>query len=679
VIKSVVVAVLAAGLVCVGPSSLSTVAVGAAAVPAPAIAAGGGDTCARSAAGAVKCWGYNGYGELGDGTTTNRLVPTTIAGLTGVTAISTGTQHTCAVLAGATVKCWGRNAFGEVGDGTTTNRFVPTAVAGLTGVSAIAAGADHTCTLVAGGTVDCWGDNAFGQVGDGTTTNRSLPTAVAGLSGVSAITAGHFHTCALLATKTVRCWGSNAYGQLGDGTTAAALTPVTVPGLTGVGAIFAGNFHTCALSATTVKCWGDNALGQLGDGTSTNRLAPKAIAGLSGVSALSTGAYHTCALVAAKTVDCWGDNAFGQLGNGTTTNALTPSVVSGLSGVSAIAAGNLHTCALSTAGTKCWGYNAYGQIGDGTTTNRLVPQPVSAPPLSVAAKLASLKLVNYYPHDHGWSQMWTSFDPTEIAHDFGVMQSMGANSVRIIIQAYSVGFPQPSATGLSELSQMVALAHSHGLTAQLSLFDWFGDWPNISGSTTWAKAILAPYKSDPRISFVEVRNELDVTSGAALQWAKTMVPIVHAAAGTLPVTISIPGNAPSNALQIMKQTFGSSLDFYDVHYYGNSNGASAALAADKATVAPSPLYVGESGMSTGPGGAPSNPTLEQKQVTFFTQLNAATKANGLGLPSPWALQDFTNGSLTWVGATSNEYHFGLLRTDGSAKPAFAIEKAAFGG
>jgi alpha-tubulin suppressor-like RCC1 family protein len=350
------------------------------------IAAGALHTCALTTAGGVKCWGDNSSGQLGDGSGTDRLTPVDVSTLTsGVAEVAAAEDHTCALTIGGGVKCWGANHQGQLGDGTTADRVTPVNVTGLTsGVTAIAAGNLYSCALTTGGGVKCWGWNQQGQLGDGTTTTRLTPVGVSGLtSGVVAIATADFaHTCAITTGGGVKCWGDNTYGQLGDGTTTTSLTPVDVSGLTsGVAAIAVGYAHSCALTtAGGVKCWGNNPSGQLGDGTiNIDRLTPVDVSGLtSGIAAIAAGAAHTCALTSGGGTKCWGDNTYGQLGDGTTTTRLTPLDVAGWTGgVGNIAAGQVHTCSRTTSGgARCWGRNEHGQLGDGTTMDRLTPVDV---------------------------------------------------------------------------------------------------------------------------------------------------------------------------------------------------------------------------------------------------------------------------------------------------------------
>ena len=201
---------------------------------ATAIAAGVTHTCAIVALGAVKCWGGDVYGQLGDGTATlRRMTPVKVIGLTGATAIAAGSVHTCAVVAAGAVKCWGANGLGQIGNGgfPMVNRL-PVAVTGLSGATKVSAGYGHTCALVSGGAVKCWGGNVSGPLGDGTTVTKKTPVSVLGVTGAKSISAGYAHTCISLSSGIgVRCWGANYAGQLGDGTFTLRKTPVVVSGI----------------------------------------------------------------------------------------------------------------------------------------------------------------------------------------------------------------------------------------------------------------------------------------------------------------------------------------------------------------------------------------------------------------------------------------------------------------
>ncbi|MBK9443457.1 MAG: RCC1 repeat-containing protein [Comamonadaceae bacterium] len=229
-----------------------------------AVATGQYHTCAIINNGSTQCWGQNYRGQLGIGTLTEfdyRTVPQTST-VSGASALAAGAEFSCAIVAGA-VKCWGSNLSGQLGNGVTEAQPVHVvAIPVGANATAISSRQDHGCAVV-NGAVKCWGHNPSGQLGDGTTLARATPVGVSGLvSGATAVAAGGEHSCAIVA-GAVKCWGSNARGQLGSGGPATPqTTPVNVAGLTtGVTAIAAGSEHTCALKGGQVSCWGDNLWG----------------------------------------------------------------------------------------------------------------------------------------------------------------------------------------------------------------------------------------------------------------------------------------------------------------------------------------------------------------------------------------------------------------------------------
>jgi M6 family metalloprotease-like protein/uncharacterized repeat protein (TIGR02543 family) len=285
--------------------------------------------------GSVWAWGYNGNGQFGDGATTGRSVPSQVTGLSSISSIATGgaPDHTIAVKSDGTVYSWGYNNYGQVGDGSTTEQHSPVQLTGLSGMTTASVASDHSTILKSDGTIWSSGYNGYYELGDGTGTQRLSPVqgVAANLSKVKAVAAGKYFTSFLKTNGTVWGAGYNYNGQLGDGTLTPRMSVQTI-GLTDIVSISTGadGWHTLSLKADgTVWAWGYNFNGQLGDGSTTDRSSPVQVSGLSGIVAIAASTSHSMAIKSDGTVWTWGNNANGQLGDGSTTQRTTPVQISG--------------------------------------------------------------------------------------------------------------------------------------------------------------------------------------------------------------------------------------------------------------------------------------------------------------------------------------------------------------
>jgi hypothetical protein len=304
------------------------------------------------------------------------------------------------------------------------------------------------------------------------------------------------------------------------------------------------------------------------------------------------------------------------------------------------------------------------------------------PPSALGRQLSALHLVNYFPSDAGWQYMWTRWDPGRIDADFALMAGMGANAVRITVFPQVMGFPTPSPAMQSRLAQVVGMAAGHGLKVQLSLFDQFTDFADISGSLTWARDLLKPFSGDSRIAFVDVRNELDAPSTLGdpqvYQWLDALIPAVEQDAPGVPVTLSV--TAPAH-ITAMRDALKVEPDFWDLHYYSSDGLAYATMEEAIEAAAPQPVFVGETGFATTADGAPpglpgGRPSLDAYQAHYYQVVEQAALSLGLGAAAPWTLYDFTPSAIP-SQQDPDQYAFGLLQTDGTPKPAAAVIRQAF--
>jgi alpha-tubulin suppressor-like RCC1 family protein len=196
------------------------------------LSAGASHTCGVTTSGAAYCWGDDQYGQLGIGSTSSSAAPVAVsaAGLTFASVSASGV-YSCGLTSTGGAYCWGYNGGGQLGNGSTSPSSVPVAVSGGLTFTEVGTGAGHTCGRDATGAAYCWGGNDYGQLGSGSQNPNSLvPVAVNGGLVFSGVDVGDSHTCGVAAGGIAYCWGDNFAGQLGNGTTTQSNVPVKVLG-----------------------------------------------------------------------------------------------------------------------------------------------------------------------------------------------------------------------------------------------------------------------------------------------------------------------------------------------------------------------------------------------------------------------------------------------------------------
>jgi hypothetical protein len=300
----------------------------------------------------------------------------------------------------------------------------------------------------------------------------------------------------------------------------------------------------------------------------------------------------------------------------------------------------------------------------------------SAPTLAsrmTAVKIA--KTLNYYPTTAGWSSMWTSWNPTKIEADLGRAAALGATNVRIILFPQAFGYPTPKTEYTDKLAKFVGFAGARGMTVKFTMFDWWAGYGDIAGSITWATAILKPYRDDKRLIAVELKNEFNPADNAGIAWARKIIPAVRAVAPAMPLTFSVDGVIGSAGMAKIKAALTSTpVDYYDFHFYGNSERALANIRRAQTAVAPAPVVIGEVGLNT-------LQNTEGEQAAFLARVFEGAEIAGVRSVAPWTLNDFTQGAIpsSEVAKLPAQYSYGLFRADGTAKPAAAVVKAEWTG
>ena len=281
------------------------------------ITAGAQHSCALTTAGVAYCWGSNQSGQLGIGSdvTTGQYIPVLVSGSRTYVELRAGGDNTCGRTSAGALYCWGFGQYGSLGNGTTTNRIAPTLVSGTTLFAEVSVGGTTTCARSTAGTPYCWGLNSNGTLGLGagsdSTGNRFVPTLVSGGHAFDRIVTGSSHSCGLVsASGAAFCWGENYAGEIGDGTTQYRNAPLRInsfafqditvggggpvsdPGTEG----FSVYGHTCGIADGALYCWGDNSRGQLGNGLSGSGANSKTPTPVNAPAANLSNAVQQCAM-----------------------------------------------------------------------------------------------------------------------------------------------------------------------------------------------------------------------------------------------------------------------------------------------------------------------------------------------------------------------------------------------
>ena len=433
-------------------------------------------TCMVSISLGAACWGAGTFGQLGNDAASDSLTPVAVDDTSGnpvpfssVTQIAAG-PTSCATVTGGAVKCWGNNANGQIGNANTTvtQYSNPQAVIGLyNNASSVSVNYASVCAVYNAtynasnplnyGVPECWGANGNSQLGNGASTNtndilpnlvndfvgpgdsfiqlsgsasgtsmcgvdlsynvycwgadanvvpggaQSSPVQVSGVAGAIQVTDDGTDACALTYVGAVYCWGTNTYGGVGNGKSGSNYNVTTPTKIISSGAsqVSTGGSSTCAIVNGGAQCWGYNGTGQLGIGSTTLKTTPTSLPSPfnANVAEISVGTGSMCLLNTLGTVYCTGTNAYGQLGDGNTTQTTSLTAVSGSLSVlqpndlyhPTLSAGFNGACAVATSlQMYCWGSNIYGAVGNNSSGSAT---PVTVPTLSTGS--ANVTSVGY--------------------------------------------------------------------------------------------------------------------------------------------------------------------------------------------------------------------------------------------------------------------------------------------
>ena len=338
------------------------------------IAAGDSHSAAVTKDGDLYMWGANGSGQLGIQSNVDSNIPVKVNNSSStlpeksVKYVALGSYHSAAITKDGSLYMWGYNNYGQLGNGSTTNSYTPVKI--MENVAAVSLGSYHSAAITKDGSLYMWGYNNYGQLGNGSTTYSYTPVKI--MENVATVSLGAWHSAAITKDGSLYMWGYNNYGQLGNGSSGnyeKSVSPIKI--MENVAAVSLGRWRSAAITKDgSLYMWGWNRFGELGNGTTNELTRPQRVA--ANVQSVELGNYHTTAVSKDGGLYTWGYNNYGQLGNGTTNNSYTPVKI--MSDVVSSAGGSHHTIALKKNGTVyTWGDNEYGELGNGNKSNQTSP------------------------------------------------------------------------------------------------------------------------------------------------------------------------------------------------------------------------------------------------------------------------------------------------------------------
>jgi len=324
-------------------------------------------------------WGRNDFGQLGDNTVIGKSSPVLVVGSHSFVEIAVSKYYfSFGRKSNGQVWAWGFNGQGQLGDNTRTNKSSPILIVGNHSFIEIAGGYYHAIAKKRNGEVWAWGYNWSGQLGDNTAlsaSSKSSPVLVVGNHSFIQAVSGNYHSMALKSNGEVWTWGNNTSGELGDNTITAKSSPILIVGNHSFIEIAgSSSFSYARKSNGQVWAWGNNYKGQLGNNTRISKSSPVLVVGNHSFVQIAEGNQHCLARKSNGEVWGWGDNSQGQLGDNTKTSKSSPVLVVGSHSFISIKAGDVHSIALKANGEVwSWGVNWFGQLGDNTVIGKSSP------------------------------------------------------------------------------------------------------------------------------------------------------------------------------------------------------------------------------------------------------------------------------------------------------------------